>query len=112
MLKPGIYEQVINKALGQELDAHAEMLAKAEQIDSEEASRVLTKYISEVIEIGLENVKDNGGNLQTQISLANKIVHTILSETGEAAIDLLTVDERAEQLLALFDRKKQYLRSQ
>jgi superfamily II DNA or RNA helicase len=105
MLKPGIYEQVINKALGQELDAHAERLAKTEQIDTEEASRVLTKYISEVIEKGLENVKDNGGNLQSQISLANKIVHTILSETGEAAIDLLTVDERAEQLLALFDRK-------
>ena len=105
MLNPGIYEQVINKALGRELDLHSDKLARTARIDTEEASRVLTKYIADVIEKGLENVKDNGGDLQTQVSLVNKLINTIMNETGEAAIDSLTVDERSEQLLALFDKK-------
>ena len=92
MLKQGLYEQVISKSLGIELDADTDKLKSTAPIDGAEASKVLAKYIAEIIENGLDNVIDNGGDLQAQVSLINKIVSTIVNETGEAATDALSVD--------------------
>lgn len=105
MLKPGLYEQVINKQLGQELDKAVDKLKSTAPIDTAEASKVLAKYISEIVEKGLDNVKDNGGDIQTQIDLANKLVQTIISETQDAAFDALSIDQCAEQLLALLSKQ-------
>ena len=104
MLYNGLYEQIINKGLDSELSV-TDKLSQTAPIDSAEASKVLAKYIADVVEKGLENVKDNGGDLTTQVELANKIITTIMSETREADFDELSVAERAEQLLALFDRQ-------
>ena len=108
MLHNGLYEQIINKGLDAEL-SNMDKLCQAAPIDEAEASKVLAKYIAEVVEKGLDNLKDNGGNLNTQVALANRIISTIMSETKEAAFDTLSVAERAEQLLALFDRKNSVL---
>jgi hypothetical protein len=97
MLKPGLYEQVISKELGRELDADTDKLKSTAPIDGEEAPKVLAQYIAEVIEKGLQTVKDSGGNLQTQVSLINRIVNTIVCETGEITLDRLAVDMRAQQ---------------
>ena len=105
MLKKGLYEQVINKGLRQELDAAMDKLQYIAPIDTAEAAKVLAKYISGIIEKSLENVKDNGGDIQHQVSFVNKIVNTIMHETGEAVIDTLSVDSGAAQLLALLDRQ-------
>lgn len=105
MLKTGLYEQVISTELGEALDAAADKLSQTSPIDGAEASRVLAKYVSDIIEKGLDNVADNGGDLQTQVSLANKIVSLIRSETSEAAFDGMAVDRRAEQLLALLSKE-------
>lgn len=108
MLHDGLYEQVINTGLSAEL-AVTDKLSQTAPIDEAEASKVLAKYIAEVVEKGLDNLKDNGGDLNTQVALANRIISTIMSETKEAAFDTLSVAERAEQLLALFDRKNNVL---
>lgn len=105
MLKPGLYEQVINKEISQELDTATDRLSQTAPIDDAEASRVLAKYVTEIIEKGLDNVKDNGGDLHSQVSLTNKIVSLIRHETEETAFDGLTVDQRAEQLLALLNKE-------
>ena len=105
MLKSGLYEQVIYRELAKELDVDMDKLKSTVPIDSAEASKVLANYIAEVIEKGLDNVKDNGGDLQTQINLVNMIVRTIGKETGETALEMLTVDMHAEQLLALLDKR-------
>lgn len=76
MLKPGLYEQVISKQLRLELEKATDKLQSTAPIDSAEASKVLAKYITEIIEKGFDNVKDNGGDVQSQIELANKIVTT------------------------------------
>lgn len=104
MLKTGLYEKVISKDLGVELDSQTEKLAKTVTIDEAEASKILAKYIAQIVEKGLDNLVDNGGNIQTQIALANKIVSTIKTETREDVFDGMSVDERAEQLLALLDK--------
>ncbi len=108
MLHDGLYEQIISKALDAEL-ADSDKISETASIDSEESSKVLAKYIADVIEKGLENVKDNGGDLYTQVGLANKIISTIISETNETEFDSMSVAERAEQLLSLFDRKNSIL---
>ncbi len=104
MLQDGLYEQIINKGLDAAL-SETDKLSQTAPIDSAEASKVLAKYVSEVVEKGLANVRDNGGNLEAQIELVNRIVSTIMSETKEADFDSLSVADRAEQLLALLDTK-------
>lgn len=104
MLHAGLYEQVINKGIDSELST-TEKLTQAEKIDAAEAAKTLSEYISEVVLRGLENIKDNGGSLDNQVNLANKIINTIIQETKEADFDTLSVAERAEQLFAVFEKK-------
>ncbi len=104
MLPDGLYEQVINKELAAAL-SETDKLSQTAPIDSAEAPKILAKYVAEVVEKGLANVKDNGGTLDSQIELVNRIVSTIMSETADCNFDALSVADRAEQLLALFDRK-------
>ena len=105
MLNPGLYEQVINKKLGKELDADIDMLKSTTSIDEAEASKVLAEYMTDIIEKGLETVKEKDGDLQRQVSLVNKIVNLIVEETGDETSESLSVDERAEQLLAIINKK-------
>ncbi len=104
MLHNGLYEQLINIGLDKEL-ASTDKLSQTAPIDAAEASKVLAKYVAEVVERGLENLMDNGGDLNAQVALANQIITTIMTETKEADFDSLSVAKRAEQLLALFDRQ-------
>ena len=104
MLHEGLYEQVINKELDTEL-ATTDKLSQTAPIDRAEAAKVLSKYVAEIIEKGLENVKDNGGDINAQVELVNRIVATIVAQTREADFDRKTVAERAEQLLALLDKR-------
>lgn len=104
MLHDGLYEQIISKALDQELTG-SDKLIDAAPIDGAEAARVLSKYVAEIVEKGLQNVKDNGGDVASQVELVNRIVATIEAETHEESFDAMSVAERAEQLLALFDKQ-------
>ena len=104
MLHDGLYEQIINKGLDSELSGSGK-LSQTAPIDTAEASKVLAKYVAEVVERGLDNLKDNGGDINAQVALANQIINTIIAETNDSDFDSLSVAERAEQLLALFDRQ-------
>ena len=108
MLNDGLYEQVISKELDSEL-VSTDKLSQTAPIDSAEASKILSKYVAEIVEKGLENVKDNGGDLSSQIELVNRIVSTIKSETHEPEFDSQSVAQRAEQLLALMDKQNNIL---
>ena len=101
MLHPGLYEQVINNQLNSELSEIPEACKAVAPIDKAEASKVLTQYLADVVQKGLDNVLDNGGDISAQIALINQIVDLIQSTTHEADFAALGVDQRAEQLLAL-----------
>ena len=101
MLQPGLYEQVINNALTSELQEIPEARKAIAPIDKAEASKVLAQYLADVVQKGLDNVLDNGGDLSAQVGLANKIVDLIQKTTQEADFASLSVSQRAEQLLAL-----------
>lgn len=101
MLHPGLYEQVVNHTLNSELAEIPEARKSLVPIDQVEASKVLTQYLSDVVQRGLENVLDNGGDISAQIELTNQIVDLIQHTTKEADFAAMGVDRRAEQLLAL-----------
>ena len=106
MLKDGLYEQVINKSLDNEL-AETDKLIQTAAIDPAEAAKILSQYISEVVEKGLQNVRDNGGDVSSQVELVNKIISSVVSGTQETSFDSMSVAERAEMLLALIERKNE-----
>ena len=101
MLSPGLYEQIINTALNRELSVIPDARKSVAPIDKAEASKVLAQYLANVVQKGLENVVDNGGDISTQISFANQIVTLIQNVTQEADFAALSIDQQAEQLLAL-----------
>ena len=78
-------------------------------VDTGEASKVLSQYLTEIIEKGLDNVRDNGGSLADQIALVNRLVDAVKTETREDSFGDMSVDRQAEQLLALFDRQDSIL---
>lgn len=109
MLETGIYEQVINKQLDRELSEIETALCQTLPIDEGEASKILSKYVTEIVEKGLNNVRDNGGKLQKQINLINRIIAVIKSETKETDYDEMSVSDRAEQLVALVNKNDSIL---
>ena len=55
MLHDGLYEQIISKGLDHELSG-TDKLSQTAPIDTAEASKVLAKYVAEVVERGLEEI--------------------------------------------------------
>lgn len=109
MLQPGLYEQVINNELSSELSDIPEACKSVASIDKAEASKVLADYMADVVQKGLDNVLDNGGDITAQIALVNKIVAIIKSTTEEADFAALGVPQQAEQLLALLQNNDPWL---
>ena len=101
MLHQGLYEQVINNQLRSELAQIPEARKAVAPIDKAEASKVLAQYLADVVQKGLDNVADNGGDISAQIDLTNRIVSLIQNTTKETDFAAMSVDQRAEQLLAL-----------
>ena len=101
MLHHGLYEQVINSQLSSELSEIPKARKAVAPIDKAEASKVLAQYLTDVVQKGLDNVVDNGGDISAQIALTNQIVDLIQNTTREADFAAMGVDQRAEQLLAL-----------
>ena len=95
MLHHGLYEQVINNALTSELAEIPEARKAVAPIDKAEASKVLAQYLADVVQKGLDNVLDNGGDISAQIALANRIVGLIQNTTHEADFAALGIDQRA-----------------
>ena len=105
MLKDGLYEQIINKKIDEEIKKLTDKFHYTVPIDKAESSKILAQYISDVIKNCLDSLYDNDGDVSNKILLVNKIINTIINETKEADFNALKISERAEQLLALIDKK-------
>lgn len=106
MMKSGIYEQVINKVIARELERSdlTDWVIKKGKIDEKESSKILAKYISEIIEKNLDFIIDKSKKIESQIDLINKLIDVIKTETKDIDIDELSLDDRAEQLLSLINK--------
>ena len=104
MLQNGLYEQVINKDIEAEL-ATTNRLKKIAALDEAEASKILAQYVAEAVERGLRQLKENGGNIQAQVAMTNRLIAIIREATRNPDSDKLSVTDRAEQLMALFEQQ-------
>lgn len=105
MLHHGLYEQIINRRLSQELAEIPEARKALASVDEAEASKILSQYAGEVVQKGLDALLDKGENLTSQIQLVNQIIQLVQSATKEQDFSNLSVDQQAKQLLALLQEK-------
>ncbi len=103
MLQNGLYEQIISNGLEKDISVSNKLVQTA-AIDDAEAAKVLSKYIAEVTEQQLTQLKDRGGDLKDQIQLVNRVIQTLSWDEAEED-ETASVAERAEQLLAVLDRQ-------
>ena len=108
MLKQGLYEQVVNTEIKDELRQLPEDSKHIEKIDAAESSSVLTQYLSEVVHKGLDRIA--GDDISAQLNLVNKIVDLISQETAQDDLRDFTVDDEVEQLFALLSRDDPMMR--
>lgn len=101
MLQHGLYEQIINEQLNNELAEIPSNRKAIASIDEAEASKVLAQYLTEVVQKGLDNVVDNGGDISAQVSLTNRIIELVQNATQETDFSSMAVGQRAEQLHAI-----------
>ena len=104
MARLGIYEQVINNDLAVAIANESDLQSFVRDIDEAEAPKVLSSYLAAVLEKELSS-DDLDGNINGQIKLVNAIIDVIGQATGEAKFGGLIKDNRAEQLLALIDKR-------
>ena len=100
MLRPGIYELPITRSLADQLDTIPETRKAIAAIDQAEASSVLSAYVAQVVRRALERMQDAHQELPEQLHLVNQLI-TLAGGVMDEDADGLSVDERAQQLLAL-----------
>jgi len=95
MLHPGLYEQLINRALRQELDTIPPERKSVMPVDPAEAAEVLSRYIAEAAKRALSGMAEGRGDVADQVALANRLIGLLPETDGQS------IDEQAEQLMAL-----------
>lgn len=108
MIPPGLYEQLVNKGLKEELESLESTLVKVvtNDIDNAEAPKILAKYIADIFEQQLETIqKDDRADISELIQLANKVIGTIFLKTEGSNYNIPSSDGNAKQLMALIDRQ-------
>ncbi len=100
LLRPGLYEQVINERIKQELEKIPAERRQAAPIDGAEAPRVLARYVAGVVQKKLNELSEGRNGVAGQVRLVNRMIDMLGQDDG-AVRSGLSVDRRAEQLLAL-----------
>ena len=106
MLKPGLYEQLINNGLKRELDEITSECKSIAQIDKAEAAEIISKYVSEVLHRQLNIIAESNkeNSLIKQIELANKLISAVDENEKEPLISSgISDEENGLQLLSLLD---------
>ena len=89
ILKEGLYEQVINKEILQQLEniEQENFIIDKDKIDKEEAKAILSQYISQVIRKSLNYIRDkekeDSEKLIKQIQACNDIINILSQVSNE-----------------------------
>ncbi|WP_202076532.1 DEAD/DEAH box helicase [Caldalkalibacillus salinus] len=109
MLKKGLYEEIINKQLREELKHLDDTYdIEKESIDVEDARKVLSAYISHVTRRALHYVrdqeKDPSDALLAQIKTCNDIIQTLSEKLDEDEFNSLHIEEKGEVLHSVYSK--------
>ena len=106
MLKPGIYEQIINRILRNELNSLKDMELESEKVEKEDASYILSKYAGNIIQNALLQMRDTKNYSSNQVKLINEIIRSVSTDVPNISPEKLTLEEPLEKLLALTTKKE------
>lgn len=104
MLKSGLYEQVINHLLSQQLTLEGQEHVRTSPIDPAESAKILAKYVGDLVEEKLSHIQGGQDNLYEQIAAVNEIICALYPEDSQQQ-DSALIDDRAEQLIAILSGK-------
>ena len=112
MLSSGIYEQLVNTKIKNEISKldPKQYDIQLESLDADDARRILTIYISYVIQQGLHYIRDSFPStkdteaLIAQIKLCNDIVEEIALHTHEPEFEDNIILEKGEVLTSLYQK--------
>ncbi len=99
MLKSGLYEEVISKALAEELQDKNDCQRDIRGIDKSEASGILSGYLTAIISKALDTA---GDNTEKKLDIVNRLVGVLKEETGDDDFSGLTVPKN-EELVAYIE---------
>ncbi|MCE9655772.1 DUF3427 domain-containing protein [Clostridium celatum] len=109
-MKEGIYEQVINKEILEQLNKleQENFIIDKDKIDKEEAKVILSQYISRVIRKSLNYIRDkekeDSEKLIKQIEACNNIINILSEVSNEEDIKKYEIDKNGEMLNALYSK--------
>ncbi|WP_040285941.1 DUF3427 domain-containing protein [Sporosarcina koreensis] len=106
-MQEGLYEQLINERVKQELaslssDAFA---IEKESLEEAEARVVLASYVSAVTKIALSHIREGGDRneaLLRQIQTCNEVIDVLQRQLDDTEFADLKIDEQAEVLTAVY----------
>ena len=109
MVQQGIYEEIINRKLKNELtNLDSTFNIGKEPIDVEEARKILASYISSVTRRALkfvrENENDDSTALGNQIKMCNSIISILSKELDEEEFSSLQIAEEGEVLTHIYSK--------
>lgn len=112
MLSSGIYEQIVNNRIHDELTKldPLQFDIQLESLEADDARRILTIYISYVIQQGLHYIRDSfpstkeKESLIAQIKLCNDIVEEVALHTKEPDFEDNLILDKGEVLTSLYQK--------
>ena len=99
----GLYEQIINKAFN-DIDEN-DIQVEKRKIDKENAPRILSNYLSEVLEKGLKDLSENNYTIEEQLNFCNYLITKIKDETKDEYYSSQLISKDAEMLYSLMNKK-------
>ena len=109
-MKPGIYEEIINKKIKTDLDAiDIEQFGfNKAPLDVEEARKVLATYISQITRKALnfvrDQIHDDQEALLHQVQTCNEIISLLSERLDEDEFRALQIEEDGEVLTYLYSK--------
>ncbi|QOY35309.1 DUF3427 domain-containing protein [Anaerobacillus isosaccharinicus] len=108
MLPEGIYEEIINKKLKNELSLLTNHDIQTENLDVEEARKMLATYISSITRKALNFVhddeKDDQVALLNQIKTCNEIIMILSERLNDKEFQSLQIAEEGEVLTSIYSK--------
>ncbi|MCK4270650.1 MAG: DEAD/DEAH box helicase family protein, partial [Methanogenium sp.] len=104
-LPNGIYEQVINEYLSNQLQSlDNSWKTEKNKIEIEDSKTILSNYLAHIIKKSLHHIKDKNKKVKSQIEVCNHIIEYLSEISEEDYINECCIGEEAEILLSLYDQ--------
>jgi len=104
-MKEGLYEQIINELISSKLKSldYQNYYIQEKTIDKSEASIVLSRYLSNIIRVALEQLKGDD-KLEKQIFISNSIIQLISKELNNTIFQEDLIQTEAKILTAIYSK--------